>query len=80
MNLISLRLAGSDTTAISLRAVFYYVIKTPRVYEKLVEEIDAADRHGQLSAFVTYEECRKLPYLYAGFFYDPVSHFRTKQL
>lgn len=27
MNPISLRLAGGDTTAISLQAIFYYVIK-----------------------------------------------------
>lgn len=56
-------LAGSDTTAISLRAVFYYLIKTPSAYKTLVSEIDEADKNGQLSVFVTYEECLKLPYL-----------------
>ncbi|KIX08689.1 uncharacterized protein Z518_03346 [Rhinocladiella mackenziei CBS 650.93] len=58
-------LAGSDTTAISLRACFYYLMKTPAAYAKLVSEIDNADKNHQLSTFVTYEECLKLPYLQA---------------
>ncbi|KAL2835369.1 cytochrome P450 [Aspergillus pseudoustus] len=58
-------LAGSDTTAISLRAIFYYVIKNPQVYGKVQNEIDEADRENRLSKFVTYEECLKLPYLQA---------------
>ncbi|KAK3182230.1 Cytochrome p-450 [Lecanicillium sp. MT-2017a] len=56
-------LAGSDTTAISLRAVFYYLIKNPRCYEILQAEIDAADRNGKLSKHVSYAECLQLPYL-----------------
>ncbi|KAK5046898.1 hypothetical protein LTR84_007252 [Exophiala bonariae] len=58
-------LAGSDTTAISLRACFYYLMKTPRAYEALVAEIDGADSRGLLSSFVTYDECLRLPYLQA---------------
>ncbi|KAK7900757.1 Cytochrome p-450 [Exophiala xenobiotica] len=58
-------LAGSDTTAISLRACFYYLIKNPRTYQNLVAEIDEADKRGQLSTYVTYEECLRLPYLQA---------------
>ena len=61
--MIALRLAGSDTTAISLRSCFYYIVKTPQVYQTLVAEIDEADRNRKLSPFVTYEECLKLPYL-----------------
>jgi cytochrome P450 len=56
-------LAGSDTTAISLRAVFYYVIRDPQVYERLRNEIDAADRAGRLSKYVTYAESLELEYL-----------------
>jgi cytochrome P450 len=56
-------LAGSDTTAISLRACFYYLIKNPKTYQNLVAEIDEADKRGQLSTYVTYEECLRLPYL-----------------
>ncbi|KAG4422212.1 hypothetical protein IFR04_004592 [Cadophora malorum] len=56
-------LAGSDTTAISLRACFYYLIKTPHAYEKLVQEIFEANSRGRLSPFVTYDESLHLPYL-----------------
>ena len=59
------RLAGSDTTAISLRACFYYLMKTPAAYVKLVAEITEADKRNELSPFVTYEESLRLPYLYA---------------
>ncbi|KAF5987957.1 cytochrome P450 monooxygenase [Fusarium bulbicola] len=58
-------LAGSDTTGISLRAVVYFVIKTPQVYEKLQKEIDEADQAGHLSEYVTYQESLKLPYFQA---------------
>ena len=56
-------LAGSDTTAISLRACFYYLMKTPSTYKKLLAEIDDADSKGMLSPSVTYEECSRLLYL-----------------
>lgn len=62
-NFVGYRLAGSDTTAISLRACFYYLIKNPRTYKKLISEIDGAEKNGQLSEYVTYEECLQLPYL-----------------
>ncbi len=40
-----LRFAGSDTTAIAFRAVFYFLMKNPTVYEQLMQEIDdAAER------------------------------------
>ncbi|KAE9376326.1 cytochrome P450 [Stipitochalara longipes BDJ] len=56
-------LAGSDTTAISLRAILYYIIKTPESYTRLQNEIDVADRAGKLSKFVTYGESLELEYL-----------------
>ncbi|PVH68975.1 cytochrome P450 [Cadophora sp. DSE1049] len=58
-------LAGADTTAISLRACFYYLIKNPRCYDKLVAEILDAERNGLLSKSVSYDECLRLPYLQA---------------
>ncbi|KAE8341952.1 hypothetical protein BDV24DRAFT_150746 [Aspergillus arachidicola] len=58
-------LAGSDTTAISLRAIVYFLVKNPSVYQKLQSEIDAADQAGKLSHYVTYAECLELPYLQA---------------
>jgi hypothetical protein len=51
---------------VSLRAVFYYLIKTPAAYGRLVAEIDEAEKKGQLSEYIKYEECLKLPYLYVS--------------
>ncbi|KAJ9653012.1 hypothetical protein H2198_007759 [Neophaeococcomyces mojaviensis] len=56
-------LAGSDTTAIALRAVLYYIIRNPRVYKTLQEEIDNANLAGKLSKNVTFAESQELPYL-----------------
>lgn len=50
--------AGSDTTAASLRAIFYYLCRTPRAHLKLLDEIDAADREGELSDPITFAEVR----------------------
>lgn len=57
------RLAGSDTTAIAMRAIFYYLTKTPRVYKKFVDEILEADKAGKLSEYITYEESLRMPYV-----------------
>ncbi|KAJ6442534.1 Pisatin demethylase [Purpureocillium lavendulum] len=59
-------LAGSDTTAISLRAIFYYLAQNPKCYQKAQREVDDADRDGLLSEHVTYAECLQLPYLQAA--------------
>ncbi|KPI42555.1 Pisatin demethylase [Cyphellophora attinorum] len=58
-------LAGSDTTAMALRAVFYFVVKDGRVYECLQREIDKADAEGRLGEFVSYSECLEMKYLQA---------------
>jgi cytochrome P450 len=56
--------AGSDTTAIALRAILYFLIRNPRTMEKLVAEIDAADKAGQLSEPIKYKEAiTHIPYL-----------------
>ncbi|KAK8131649.1 hypothetical protein PG984_008087 [Apiospora sp. TS-2023a] len=55
-------LAGADTTAITLRAIFYLVLREPRAYRKLEEEILAADLGADVPAF---SACRRLPYLEA---------------
>ncbi|KIV93696.1 hypothetical protein, variant [Exophiala mesophila] len=57
--------AGSDTTAIALRSVFYHLMKHPAVYAKLLAEIDEATAQGQLSEPVKYAEAIKLPFLCA---------------
>ncbi|TVY36452.1 Pisatin demethylase [Lachnellula occidentalis] len=58
-------LAGSDTTGISLRAIFYYLIMNPRSFEKLVDEILLADREGRASKNITLAEATQMLYLQA---------------
>ena len=64
---VSMAFAGSETTAISLAAVFYYLLKNPRRYEKLVKEIDDAVEAGQIEnrpdGIVSWSESQTLPYL-----------------
>ncbi|CAK7217425.1 hypothetical protein SCUCBS95973_003147 [Sporothrix curviconia] len=68
----SITLAGSDTTAASLAAVFYHLLKNPPCLRRLVAEIDAAeleadqrpDDHEGAGIF-TYVETQKLPFLHA---------------
>lgn len=59
--------ADSDTTAISLRAVFYFLIQNPSCYAKQMAEIAAAEQAGRFAEkdHVSYEECLALPYLQA---------------
>lgn len=68
----SLIIAGSDSTAISLSSVFYYLLMHPRVYQKLKREIDAADAAGALESskettgagdVVPFSAANKLMYL-----------------
>ncbi|KAJ9603636.1 hypothetical protein H2200_011822 [Cladophialophora chaetospira] len=58
-------IAGSDTTSIAIRAIFYHLTKSPKVYIQLQAELDDADARRQFSKFVTYDESLKLPYLQA---------------
>ncbi|KAL6792217.1 cytochrome P450 [Trichoderma sp. SZMC 28013] len=51
--------AGSDTTAISLSAILYYLLKYPDVMRKLREEVDrftSADNH------LSFKESLEMPY------------------
>jgi len=57
--------AGSDTTAISTRAIIYYLLKNPEYKAKLIEEIDDWRRRGDLSDPVKLREADKMPYLQA---------------
>lgn len=54
-------LAGADTTAATLCAIVYYVLKNPRVHQKLQEELDCSG----LTIPASYDEAIKLPYLSA---------------
>ena len=62
---VSMAFAGSETTAISLAAVFYFLCKNPGAYAKLMEELDQAVENGTLENCVTttWAESQKLPYL-----------------
>jgi cytochrome P450 len=60
--------AGSDTTAITLRAIFYYLLRNPSKLQKLMEELDRTEQAGLLSredSLVKWNEVRELPYLSA---------------
>ena len=57
--------AGSDTTAVTLRTIMFNLCRSPRSYQKLIEEIDAMDRREELSDLVTYDEAMKMEYLQA---------------
>lgn len=50
-------LAGADTTAITIRAIFYYALHKPDVYRKLEEEVLAAG----LGKVAPYNAARALP-------------------
>ncbi|KAI0442206.1 cytochrome P450 [Xylaria telfairii] len=56
-------LAGSDTTAIVLRSIIYFLLKNPPSLLKLQEELSLAHSEGRLSDIVTWKESRNLPYL-----------------
>jgi cytochrome P450 len=42
-------LAGADTTGTTFQAMFYYIMSTPGVYERMMTEIDSATKSGNLS-------------------------------
>ncbi|KAF4976821.1 hypothetical protein FZEAL_6562 [Fusarium zealandicum] len=57
--------AGSDTTAISLSAALYYLLKYPACLQKLRDEIDELTTQGGLSKSPTFKESQQMPYLQA---------------
>lgn len=58
-------MAGSDTSATVIRALFLYLITSPLVLAKLRSEIDDAIRDGRISSPIRDSEARQLPYLQA---------------
>ncbi|KAI8692462.1 hypothetical protein NCS56_00003100 [Fusarium sp. Ph1] len=57
--------AGSDTTAISLRAIIYFLLQNPRAHHRLQDEIHTFSAEGKVSDPVTFGEACKMPYLQA---------------
>lgn len=58
-------MAGSDTTAISLRSIIYHLLKNPEYQERLLHEIDTHRSQGRLSEIVTLEQANTMPYVQA---------------
>lgn len=62
---VSNMVAGSDTTAISLSAVLYYLLKHPACMQRLQSEVDDLAAKGELSRNTTFKESQQMPYLQA---------------
>jgi hypothetical protein len=59
-------LAGFDTTASTLSMALYFLLKNPRVLQKVREEIDVAIRNGNVSSQrIKFKEVQSLPYFQA---------------
>jgi cytochrome P450 len=54
-------MAGADTTGITLRAIFYYVLKKPEIHRKLRTALQEAN----LTFPVAYDDAKDIPYLNA---------------
>ncbi|TVY19873.1 Cytochrome P450 monooxygenase [Lachnellula arida] len=64
---VSMAFAGSETTAISLSSVFYFLLRHPACLQRLYEELDGRGREGYFGdcemGVVTWSESQGLPYL-----------------
>jgi cytochrome P450 len=64
---VGISFAGSDTTAISLASVFYYLLRNPHCMKKVRQEIQEARADGRIQArpsgIVNWSEAQTLPYL-----------------
>jgi cytochrome P450 len=58
-------MAGSDSTSIALRSIFYYLMKNPSKLDKVRAEVDAAFANGTLTSPVQFNQSAQLPYLNA---------------
>jgi cytochrome P450 len=57
--------AGSDTTAISLSAILYYLLKHHECLQRLRDEIFDFREQGKLSNSFAFKETQRMPYLQA---------------
>ncbi|EXJ58248.1 hypothetical protein A1O7_05673 [Cladophialophora yegresii CBS 114405] len=57
--------AGSDTTATTLISLMYHLLKNPRTLQKVLKDLDRANKEGCLSRTVTWQEAGKLSYFQA---------------
>ncbi|TPX14547.1 uncharacterized protein E0L32_005239 [Thyridium curvatum] len=57
-------IAGADTTAITMRALFYYTLRNPAIWNRLVSEVRATDIVTRETP-APYQAARAIPYLEA---------------
>ena len=57
--------AGSDTTAVSFRAIMYYLLKRPQYKQKLVEEVDRYFETAEKQEVCTFAVANSMPFLQA---------------
>ena len=57
--------AGSDTTAIFLRTIFYQLLTHPDSLSKLMAELDGAASRDELNELAAWKQTHELPYLSA---------------
>ncbi|KUL90331.1 hypothetical protein ZTR_02027 [Talaromyces verruculosus] len=77
--------AGSDTTATSMRATLLSIISNPRVYARLQKEIDDAIKDGHISSPIQDSEARAMPYLQACIAeglrrFPPITQLREREV
>lgn len=58
-------MAGADSTSITMRSVFYFLMKNPEKLVKARAEVDAAFKNGTLSSPAQYNQAASLQYLSA---------------
>lgn len=57
--------AGSETTATTIRMIMLCILTNPLTYRRLQQEIDDAAQAGTISSPITDAEARRLPFLQA---------------
>lgn len=57
--------AGSDTTAITLRAIIYFLLTNPDCLEKLLHETAEQEKDGRLTWPIKFNQANEMPYLQA---------------
>ncbi|KAL2450600.1 Cytochrome P450 monooxygenase ABA1 [Exophiala dermatitidis] len=77
--------AGSDTTATSMRATLLAIITNPAVYAKLQAEIDEHIAANRISSPIKDQEARNLPYLQACILeglrrFPPITQLREREV
>lgn len=73
-------IAGSDTTASAIKVTMLHILTTPRVYQRLTDDIAVAIQEGNASRPITSAEVKNLPYLQVGTYLTYAIRFHTRGL